>query len=254
MITLDHVELGNKNSSRTLVFLGSIASTTAMWAPQFKALADDYRIIAVNHRGHGDSPVADVTPGVTTMADLADDVLHTLNQLDVEEFAVIGLSLGGAIAQYLAAHCPQVTKAVFCCTAAYFGGPEKWVPRAELTRREGLDPMVDGVVGLWFTPDYADKNPSTVAEARDMILSTSGEGYAQCSDALSTWDFTDSLGKIACPVLTIAGDGDQSTPPQVVSAIAAGVSGSSTSVVVPGAHVPTLESPAEFTQALQAFL
>lgn len=254
MTTLTYTEHGNKDASSTIVFLGSIASTTDMWAPQFEAFADTHRMIAINHRGHGGSDVAEVEPGTTTMAELADDVLHTLDNLDVDQFTVVGLSLGGAIAQYLAATSPRVTKAVFCCTAAYFGGPDKWVPRADLTRTEGLTPMVDAVVGLWFTSEFAESNPSVVEAARDMILSTQGEGYAQCSDALAQWDFKDSLSQITCPVLTIAGDDDLSTPPATVAQIGDGAAGSSTSVVVPGAHVPTLESPDEFNQALQAFI
>ncbi|WP_394280932.1 3-oxoadipate enol-lactonase [Corynebacterium sp.] len=254
MTTLTYTEHGQKDASSAIVFLGSIASTTEMWAPQFEAFADTHRIIAINHRGHGGSDVADVEPGATTMAELADDVLNTLDSVGVDQFTVVGLSLGGAIAQYLAATSPRVTKAVFCCTAAYFGGPDKWVPRAELTRAEGLAPMVDGVVGLWFTSKFGDNNSDVVGAAREMILSTQGEGYAQCSDALAQWDFKDSLPQITCPVLTIAGDDDLSTPPATVAQIGEGVAGSSTSVVVPGAHVPTLESPEEFTKALRAFI
>ncbi|WIM67185.1 3-oxoadipate enol-lactonase [Corynebacterium breve] len=254
MTNLNLVQKGEETNDKVVVFVGSIASTTEMWAPQLDALAADYRVIAVDHRGHGGSPLADVAEGEASIAMFSEDILSALSDAGVEDFAVVGLSLGGAVAQYLAAHSPRVTKAVFACTAAYFGGPEKWEPRAELTRAEGMAPMVDAVVSLWLTEDFRDSHPEVEQAAKDMVLSVSGDGYAQCSDALAKWDFRDELSAITCPVLTIAGELDESTPPATVAAIAEGISGPKQSVVVPGAHVPTLEAPEEFTRALRDFL
>ena len=131
---LHSVTYGPESDSEPVVFLGSIASTTDMWLPQLDELSKTRRVIALDHRGHGLSPDPDVTPGETTFDDLAADVLSTLDELGVDTFQVVGLSLGGAMAQYLTATSGRVTRAAFLCTAAYFGGTEKWLPRAELTR------------------------------------------------------------------------------------------------------------------------
>ncbi|MHA2789580.1 3-oxoadipate enol-lactonase [Corynebacterium sp. S7] len=254
MTILHYVERGDANNP-TVVFLGSIASTTEMWAPQLDALEGTHHLLALDHRGHGNSPVADVAPGETSVADLAQDVLDTLDEAGVDSFKVVGLSMGGAIAQYLAATSDRVEKVALCCTATKFGGPEKWQGRAKLTRAEGMEPMADGVLDLWFTDDFKENNPAEVAKYLEMIKSTSGEGYAQGADALAYWDFADRLGEITVLVLTIAGDQDKSTPPSALEEIASGVSGEVTSVVVsPGAHVPTVESPEQFTKALVDFL
>ncbi|MCQ9347820.1 alpha/beta fold hydrolase [Corynebacterium phoceense] len=233
-----------------LVLLGSIASTTHMWDPQIPQLAKNHRVIALDHPGHGDSPDPTAGPGETTVEDLANNVLETLDSLGVEEFGVIGLSLGGALAQYLAATSPRVTRAAFLCTAPYLGGPDKWAPRSELTRAHGMDPMLEGVFGLWVTPEFAQTHPGYSAELRQMITSTRGVGYAACADALAGWDFRDRLEEISVPVLTLAGADDQSTPPETVHGIGTATGGEHQQLTVPGAHVPTVESPKLVTDAL----
>ena len=271
---LHHVEFGAEHGGDPVVFLGSIASTTDMWLPQLDALSVTRRVIALDHRGHGLSPDPDVAPGETTFDSLADDVLGTLDSLGVRSFEVVGLSLGGALAQYLAATSDRVTKAAFLCTAAYFGGPDKWAPRSELTRAEGMAPMVDGVVGLWFTESFRDANPATTDFHRRMILSTRGVGYASCADALAGWDFRDRLSEITVPTLVLAGTEDGSTPPAALKAIADGIAGGRSDAgagrnggnggnggngsvtyveVSPGAHVPTIEAPEQVNKALVDF-
>lgn len=240
-----------QDTSRPVVLLGSIASSTAMWAPVADELAGDHRVIAIDHRGHGRSP--DIAEPAS-METLAADVLETLDAAGIDSFSVVGLSLGGAIAQYLAATSPRVERAAFLCTASYFGGPDKWLPRVELTSREGLAPMAESVVGLWLTDTFRRSHPATTAACLDMVLATRGSGYASCAHALAGWEFTERLTDITCPVLTLAGADDASTPPDTVHAIAERVAGPATTVTVPGAHVPTLESPAAVTKALADFL
>ncbi len=251
---LHSVSYGADNPGDPVVFLGSIASTTDMWLPQLDALSAHHHVIALDHRGHGLSPDPDTAPGETTFDDLADDVLSTLDSLGVDKFQVVGLSLGGAIAQYLALTSPRVTRAAFLCTAAYFGGPEKWHPRAELTRARGLEPMADGVIDFWLTTQFQEAHPATTAAYRRMVLSTRGVGYASCSDALAHWDVRGRLAEITVPVLTLAGTDDQSTPPAALKEISSGVSGPAEYVEVsPGAHVPTIEVPEQVNKALMEF-
>lgn len=85
--------------ARPVVFTGSIASTTDMWLPQLDALASEYRVIAIDHPGHGASPDPVGAPGTATIDGLAADALATLDEAGVGDFDVVGLCLGGAIAQ-----------------------------------------------------------------------------------------------------------------------------------------------------------
>lgn len=253
---LHHVEYPSRGEDTgvPVVFLGSIASTTNMWLPQLDALSANHRVIALDHPGHGRSGKPDLPAGEATVSDLADNVLKTLTHLGVQEFAVVGLSMGGAIAQYLAATSSRVTRAAFLCTATSFGGREKWAERAQLTRSKGTEAMADNVVSLWLSEEYARTHPATRDWYRAMICRTSGEGYAHGADALGCWDFASRLHRITCPVLTLAGADDKSTPPEVVHAIAEKVSGPASTATVPGGHVPTLESADAVNEALAEFL
>ena len=161
-------------------------------------------MITVDHRGHGGSDTPDVQPGTATVEQLAGDILAALDGAGVERFHIVGLSLGGAFAQWIAAHTDRVDKAVFACTATYLGGEEKWSERTRIARTQGMEAMTDGFLENWFTQDFRDANPETIKQVRDMVCSIDAEGYAQNGDALAKWDFASELRKITCPVLTLS--------------------------------------------------
>ncbi|MGP6172545.1 3-oxoadipate enol-lactonase [Corynebacterium sp. A21] len=246
MTILNHVSYGTNDKS-TVVLLGSIGSTTDMWLPQLDALSHEHRVIALDHRGHGGSPVI---PGPATIDDLANDVLKTLDSLGIESFKVAGLSLGGAVAQYLAATSGRVTQAVFLCTSPKFGEPAGWFERAAAARTAGVDSLADAIVGRWFSPGFLAEKPATSQHYRQMIAATDNEGYASCCDALAGWNFTQRLAEITVPVLTIAGADDPSTPPEVLQGIADGVANGHAEVLSPAAHVPTVEQPTAVNELL----
>lgn len=241
MSILHHVRYG---SGQPIVFLGSIASALEMWEPQLNALSARAEVIALDHRGHGASPLI---PGPCSIEDLAGDVLHTLDTLGVGSFSVVGLSLGGAVAQHLACHSGRVERAALLCTAPKFGERSTWKERERLTRAEGIGPMVDAISSLWLSEGFAERNPATADRLRRMIASTPGEAYAACAAALAEFDRRDSP-TLPVPTLTIAGQEDRSTPPATVAQLGG------EHVVVPGAHVPTVESPEAITHALSQFL
>lgn len=251
--TLSHEVRGPESpDAPVVVFLGSLGSDRSMWDAQVADLARDHRVVAVDHRGHGGS---EVIPGPCTVADLAGDVLALLDSLDVGSFHVVGLSLGGAVAQWLAVHeAARVRSVALMCTAARFGEPSAWTERAAAVREGGTAAVADAVVARWLTPAYAESAPAEVDRLRGMILATSAEGYASCCDALSGWDGRDDLARISCPTLVVAGDEDPSTPPDVLREIADGVPGAGFVVLSPAAHVPTVEIPDRVTEVLREHL
>lgn len=255
MNSLSVHEFGQSNSENTVVLLSSIATTHDAWANQIPVLEEDFRVLTVDHRGHGGSEVARVAPGSTTVQQLCDDIVHALDAHGVNRFTVVGLSLGGALAQWLAANSGRVDRAVFSSTATYLGGEEKWSERTGTARSKGMEAMADGFLENWFTAGFRSEHPEEVERVREMICGIDAEGYAQNGDALAGWDFEDQLGKITCPVLTIAGAEDPSTTPAELEKIARGVSGPVESVVIdPGSHQVAIENPEEFNRALTQFL
>ncbi|PAY23010.1 3-oxoadipate enol-lactonase [Dietzia natronolimnaea] len=251
--TLSHEVSGPRSADApVVVLLGSLGSDRSMWNAQVRDLSRDHTVIAVDHRGHGSS---EVVPGPCTVADLAGDVTALLDSLEVDRFHVAGLSLGGAVAQWLAVHEPtRVLSTALLCTAARFGEPSGWVDRAAAVREGGTAAVADAVVPRWITASRAKAEPELAARVREMLLATPAEGYASCCDALAGWDNRADLGRISCPTLVLAGDEDPSTPPEVVREIADGVPGADFVVVSPAAHVPTIEIPERITDALRRHL
>lgn len=251
--TLSHEVSGPQTADApVVVLLGSLGSDRSMWDAQALDLARDHTVVSVDHRGHGDS---EVVPGPCTVADLAGDVLALLDSLGVDRFHVVGLSLGGAIAQWLAVHqAPRVRSAMLLCTAAKFGEPSGWAERAAAVRSGGTEAVADAVVARWITPARAGSDPALVAGLREMVVGTSAEGYAAACDALSGWDGRADLGRISCPTLVVAGDEDPSTPPEVLREIADGVPGAKFVTLSPAAHVPTVEMPERVSEVLRAHL
>jgi 3-oxoadipate enol-lactonase len=169
-----------------LVLAPSVGTQPEMWAPQLEAFAAEFRVVRVAHRGH--DPI-DVPPGPYSLEDLGGDVLALLDSLGVERFSFCGLSLGGMVGMWLAAHAPaRVERLALCCTSAYLPPASGWLDRAATVRASGMAAVADAVVGRWFTPKFAAEHPSVVAGCRDMLLSVPPEGYAGCCEAIAAMD------------------------------------------------------------------
>lgn len=236
-----------------LVLGGSLGTTLEMWAPQLAALSPRVRTIAIDHRGHGGSPVPS---GPYEIADLGGDVVALLAGLGIERASYCGLSLGGMVGQWLAINAPErIERLVLICTAAHLPPASAWTERAAAVRGAGSPEVVaDAVVGRWFTAPFAAANTELVARHRAMIAATPAEGYAACCEAISTLDLRAGLHTVTAPALVIAGAQDPSIPPEHGSAIAAAVPGSSFELLDPAAHLASVERADEVTDLIQRHL
>jgi 3-oxoadipate enol-lactonase len=235
-----------------VVLLCSLGSTVDMWAPQRRELAGDHRVLAMDTRGHGGSPVPD---GPYFVEDLADDVLETLDHLGVDQAAFAGVSLGGAMSQAVALRAPErVSALALLCTSAQFANLDTFVERAETARTEGVAAIADGVVARWFTDDFKVTAEATVAQMRDMIAATPGEGYASCCEAIVAWDSRSRLASITAPTLVISGAQDPATPPEHGRVLADGIPGARFEVVDDAAHLASYQRPEVVTPLLAEHL
>ncbi|WP_305783579.1 3-oxoadipate enol-lactonase [Symbioplanes lichenis] len=229
-----HHEVTGPADAPPLLLINSLGADLRMWDPQMPALADRFRIIRYDARGHGRSPVP---PGPYSLADLGGDAIALLDHLGVGRAHVCGLSLGGMTAMWLAAHHPsRVGRLVLCCTSALLGPPSAWASRAATVLAGGTAAVADAVVDRWVVS--ADKS-----DLRAMIAATDPIGYAGACAAIEHMDLRADIPGIVAPTLVIAGADDPATPPAHGAAIAAAIPGARLSVV-PGAHLATWEHPA----------
>jgi 3-oxoadipate enol-lactonase len=244
--------LTGREGAPVLVLGNSLGTTREVWEPQVAALGERFRLLRFEHRGHGGSPAP---PGPYTVGELAADVIALLDGFGVQTASYCGLSLGGMIGMWLAAHAPERIDALgLCCTSAYLPPAGFWTGRAAQARAAGMASLAEQVVGRWFTPVFRVRDPATVAGFVTMVEGVEPEGYAGCSEAIAALDLRSSLAQISAPVLVIAGAEDPATPPWHGAQIASAVGCSRLRVIRGGSHLANVSQPGEVTAALMEHL
>ncbi|GAA1596813.1 3-oxoadipate enol-lactonase [Kribbella hippodromi] len=233
---LNYVETGPAEAP--VVLLGSsLGADHRMWAPQLDVLSKRFRVVAFDHRGHGESEAPD---GPYTIEDLGGDVLELLDTLGAEQASYVGISLGGAVGLWLAENAPERFHrfAIICPPSNPAANPQQWTERAAQVRAEGTKAIADATLGRWFLPDFTE-----IAPIREMLLACPAEGYAACCEALSTTNLVPDLATITAPVLLITADSDTSVPPETVVPLAAQIPGAHLEIVENAAHLVTYSHP-----------
>jgi 3-oxoadipate enol-lactonase len=181
-------------------------------------------------------------------------VLALLDVLDIERTHFCGLSMGGAIAQWLGINAPQrLSKLVIANSAPRIGTAQGWLDRAAQVRASGLDAIADGAAGRWFTPSFVQREAQRVAALVAMLRGSSAEGYAACCDALAAADLRGQLAAITVPTLLIAGASDPVTTVADAAAMREQIAGA-VMVTLEASHISNIEAESAFSLALREFL
>lgn len=247
-----HYTVDGPQEGPVLVLGSSLGTTGGLWQPQVPALSAKFRVVRYDHRGHGNSPVP---PGPYAIEDLGQDVLALLDKLNAPRVYLGGISLGGMVAMWVAAHAPErVERLLLMCTAARLSPPEMWAERAAAVRSAGMAAVTETVLSKWFTPGFTKEHPAVVGWVRRMLSTTPVEGYASCCAAIETMDLEPVLGKITAPTLVVAAEHDPSTPPPLLEHIASQVPNARLEIVPNAAHLANVEQPAIVNRLLMDFL
>ncbi|MEA1647903.1 3-oxoadipate enol-lactonase [Nitrospirillum sp. BR 11164] len=234
-----------------LVLSNSLGTAMAMWEPQMAALAQHYRVIRYDSRGHGSS---DAPAGPYTMERLGQDVLGLLDELDIYRVRFCGLSKGGMVGQWLGINAGQrLDRLVLANTAAYMGPAESWQGRMDLVAAQGMAAVTEAVIQRWFTPGFVAAQPDAVDRVRRLLLATKPQGYVGCCAAIRDMDQRPQLPVIAVPTLVIGGTQDPATPPEKARELHANIKGS-TLMMLEAAHLSNVEQAHAFTAAVIDFL
>lgn len=246
-VAVHHVVTGPADAP-VVVLSNSLGSTHTMWDAQADALAEHFRVVRYDTRGHGDSPVP---PGPYSIDDLADDVVALLDTLGVERAHVVGLSLGGMTGMRLAARNPErVDRLVVLCTGARLDPAQAWTDRAATVREHGTGAVAESVVERWFTPAHLAAHPEVRTANEAVVTATPAEGYASCCEVIAAMDLRPDLPTITAPTLAIAGADDPATPPAKLQEIADAVQDGRLLVVPDSAHLANAEQPQVITPAI----
>lgn len=227
------------------------------WALQVRVLAQRYRTISPDLRGHGLS-VKPTRREDYSLEFFASDVCGLLHALALSECYLVGHSMGGMVAQeFILRHPDMVRALVLVDTAADAPQGMPWQERArlmDLARTQGMDVVFEEMLRSPLGSHLAEDNPQFIDLWREQFLMTSLEAYLYCGQAIANRrPLLDQLSQIRVPTLIICGELDEPflAPSRRMHQRVA----DSELVVIPGAgHTPTLEKPFEFNQALLSFL
>lgn len=235
-----------------LIFSHSIGTDLGMWAPQVEDLLPYFDIVRYDTRGHGAS---DVPSGEYSVEQLAREALGLADVLKIPKFAFCGLSLGGAIGQWIAINAPdRLTGLALANTSPRFAPVTNWNARIKLVMEQGMAAIAEVATQRFFSPAALARGDCYLHGVESVLLGTNPAGYARCCAALRDADHTASLGKIRVPTLVIVGDQDASTPwAGHGETLARNIPGAQV-VRLPAAHLSNLERPRSFTSALLEFL
>lgn len=250
-VVLHHEDRGDRGRP-ALVFANSLGTDFRIWDEVVALLGERCRFVRYDKRGHG---LSEATPAPYRMDDHVRDLESLLQHLGISSCTVVGLSVGGMIAQGIAAKRPDMVRAIVLSNTAHrIGTAEMWNQRIDGVVAHGIASLADGVMQRWFTPAYrSPDNPDFVGYTA-MLTRTTVDGYAGTCAALRDADFTESTRALKLPALCIVGDQDGSTPPDLVRSTADLIEGSEFHVIAGAGHIPCVEQPEATARLIGRFL
>ncbi len=251
-IAIEYEQTGTGGETVTLVH--ALGTSMRMWQRQLPALESGYRVIRYDVRGHGGTDKPDRPYSLEVFAD---DLFALLLSLGVTRTHLVGLSMGGMIAQYFAlAYRHMLSSLVLCDTACKYPPEAKaqMEERAAKVEREGMEHLVEPMIERWFTPAYIEEADPILDEIRGLVARNDPRAYANATRAVSRVDTADRLKNLKAPTLVIVGDQDPGTPPAYAEEIARRIQGARLEVIQDASHMTAIQQAGRFNQLLMEVL
>jgi 2-succinyl-6-hydroxy-2,4-cyclohexadiene-1-carboxylate synthase len=244
-----------------IVLIHGYTGNSRNWALTAPTLAERFRVISVDLRGHGSSskPTSEDAYALETMAS---DVYELLKKFDVNECVLVGHSMGGMVSQLLVLAHPEIVRALILVDTAgevpkgllYDERRKQRQKLVELAEDEGMEAVFEEQLKVTPIPEAFKPNPEFLDVWRQQFLMTSREAYIACAKGMSSRrSLLGDLASITVPTLIMCGEHDEpfiEPSRDMHKAIPGGEV-----IIIPGAgHGPQMETPREFNKALMAFL
>ena len=238
-----------------LVFCHALATRQELWSRQRAALSREFGVLTFDLRGHGESPPP--RNGDYSFESQADDVVGLMDRLDIPSATLVGISVGGEIAQVAAARHPRRFDRLILSSTACYTDPARaalWEMRIREAERVGMPGIAAATASRWFSESFASTAPEVIAWCRECVATTRLDSYVGIARVIQQMDLRPLLGTISCPTLVLCGDQDHNTGPETARALAQLIPNSRLAILAGSGHFPNIEVPEQFNRAVAEFM
>jgi len=233
-----------------LVLLHALGTDLSIWDDLIPLLPETLQILTLDMRGHGAS---DTPAPPYAMGALIRDAERAMDHFALKDAVVLGLSIGGLIAQGLAVKRLDLVRALILSnTAAKLGRPEHWTDRIASVAQGGMAALTAPTLERWLGRNW--RTHPAMPRLRADLLRTNPQGWTGCAAAIAGTDFYQTTATLTLPTLAIAGANDASTPPDLVRETADLIRGHRFALMRGAGHIPPVEKPAEYAALIGQFL
>jgi pimeloyl-ACP methyl ester carboxylesterase len=224
----------------------------------FGAMSDRLRFVA-DAKGNESARQAEAYRTINTMSDMARDVARLMDELEIDQASVCGLSMGGYVALEFVHLFPSKVRALILAgTRAPADNESEKQARAKQVDQllaKGMSDIAEATLSKLLAPRTLAAKPEVVARVREMILRADPEGAAAAQRGMAARrDYSDGLPSIKPPALIIVGRQDPIRPVADAEFMHRGLSGSRLEIIEDAAHMTNMEQPEIFNRALERFL
>ena len=243
------------NGPPWVTLITGIANDLTMWDGQVPVLEPRFNVLRYDLRGHGGTRAS---AGDYTTDLLVQDLLELLDAHRIERTSLVGLGLGGALAQAFAIRHPhRVERLMPCCCRAQMV-PDfavMWQGLIENVKKNGVEAIVEPTAQRWFSDEFKARHPELLDDVRKMIRRTSRDGYLGCAGAFLGLNLEKEIHRIRVPTHYLSGMDDKlGGPPPLMQRLADRVPGARHSSVPNAAHIANIQNPGAFNLAMAEFI
>lgn len=236
-----------------LFLFHSLLSDRASFDAIAPELARSFRTIVPELPGFGRSRAAE--GGLAAVADRMAEAVR--DAADGAPAIVLGNGYGGFVALQMAIRHPAIaSRLILADSGAAFSEPgrEAFRSMARASQEKGLEAITDVAMRRLFAQEFQEQHPDLMKDRRAAFLRTDPNVFRAACDALASLDLRPELAGMKVPVLVLVGEHDEATPPPMSRELAAGLPLAELKIIKGCAHVPQLQSPRQFLDAVKGFL
>lgn len=237
----------------TIVLLHSLAMDRHVWDGLVPHLTDRFDVVTVDLPNHGGSGTLEDT----TIEGMAEAIAPLVREHAAEGAVVVGLSLGGCVAQAFAIAHPELTVGLgLVDTTCWYGetAPEDWAGRARKAAEEGFDSLADFQLERWFSPGFKERHPEIGERLLEVFRANDVDRYVATCHAMGAMDLRDRLPGIDAPTSILVGALDPATPPADAEMMRTLIGDAGLHVMPNCSHLSPVERPDLVARLLEADL